>query len=445
MGQIRRAVCPENTYVMCIIRSKLLLTFLFIRMLSLQSLLGLFLLNGLAWAISENRVAVRIKGVVAGTAIQFVFALALLKLPPIRQSFEILNTVVLTLQAATQAGTTFVFGYLGGGPQPFEVTQPGASFILAFRALPLIVVISALTAVLSYWRVLPWLVRTFSALLEKSLGVGGAVGLGTAANVFVGMVEAPLFIRPYLSKITRSELFVIMCSGMATIAGTVLILYATIIGDSIPDATGHLLAASIISAPAAITIARIMVPEIDAPTTGAQMLTQQASSTMDAITKGTQNGLDLLLNITAMLISLVAMVHLINAILGTLPDLGAAPITLERMLGYVMAPISWLMGIPWDEAPAAGALMGTKTILNEFLAYLQLAALPPDTLDERSRLIMTYALCGFANFGSLGIMIGGLATMVPQRREEIVALGVRSIVAGTLATCCTGAVVGVLI
>lgn len=413
-------------------------------MLNLQSLFGLLLLNAMAWTISEDRGAVKIKGVMAGIAIQFILALALLKLPPIRQSLEFLNALVLTLQSATKAGTTFVFGYLGGGPQPFEITQPGASFILAFRTLPLIIVISALTAVLSYWRILPWIVRAFSALLEKTLGVGGAVGLGTAANVFVGMVEAPLFIRPYLSKITRSELFVIMCSGMATIAGTVLMLYATVLGDLIPDATGQLLAASIISAPAAITIAKIMVPEVDAPTPGAESLSQQASSTMDALTKGTQGGLELLLNITAMLIVLVATIHLVNAILGILPDVGSAPITLERLLGYAMAPICWLMGIPWNEMLAAGALMGTKTILNEFLAYLQLTALPSEALGERSRLIMTYALCGFANFGSLGIMIGGLSTMVPQRREEIVALGAKSLVAGTLATCCTGAVVGIL-
>ncbi len=412
---------------------------------SFQSALGIITLTGLAWTLSENRNAVKIKIALTGIIVQLMIAFLLLKLPLLKQIFIGLNGVVLTLQDATEAGTSLVFGYLGGGSLPFESTQTGASsFILAFRALPLIIVISALTAVLTYWRILPWIVRGFSAALEKALGVGGAVGLGTAANIFVGMVEAPLFIRPYVQSITRSELFIIMCAGMATIAGTVLILYATILNNAVPDAIGHLLTASIISAPAAVTIAKIMVPETELQTSGQVLVETEAHSVMDAITKGTQSGLQSLLNIAAMLVVLVALVYLVNAALGLLPELGGKAVSLERLLGYVMAPITWLMGIPWSEAPTAGALMGTKTVLNEFLAYLQLADLPAETLSARSRLIMLYALCGFANFGSLGIMIGGLGTMVPQRREEIVGLGLKSIVAGTLATCCTGAVVGIL-
>ncbi len=412
---------------------------------SFQSALGIITLTGLAWTLSENRNAVKIKIALTGIIVQLMIAFLLLKLPLLKQIFVGLNGVVLTLQDATEAGTSLVFGYLGGGSLPFESTQTGASsFILAFRALPLIIVISALTAVLTYWRILPWIVRGFSAALEKALGVGGAVGLGTAANIFVGMVEAPLFIRPYVQSITRSELFIIMCAGMATIAGTVLILYATILNNAVPDAIGHLLTASIISAPAAVTIAKIMVPETELQTSGQVLVETEAHSVMDAITKGTQSGLQSLLNIAAMLVVLVALVYLVNAALGLLPELGGKAVSLERLLGYVMAPITWLMGIPWSEAPTAGALMGTKTVLNEFLAYLQLADLPAETLSARSRLIMLYALCGFANFGSLGIMIGGLGTMVPQRREEIVGLGLKSIVAGTLATCCTGAVVGIL-
>jgi CNT family concentrative nucleoside transporter len=413
-------------------------------MLHIQSALGLLIFHGIAWAFSEDHHAARIKLAVSGITTQIIFAFLLLKLPPLKQGFNVLNELVLTLQSATEAGTTFVFGYLGGGPQPFEVTQPGAGFILAFRALPLIVVISALTAVLTHWRILPWIVRGFAILLQKSLGIGGALGLGTAANIFVGMVEAPLFIRPYLRSLTHSELFVIMCAGMSTIAGTVLILYATVLADILPDATGHLLTASLISAPAAVTIARLLVPETDNPTQGEQIFNPKSTSTMGAITKGTQDGLHLLLNITAMLIVFVALVHLLNAILGLLPDLGGTAITLERLLGYVMAPVTWLMGIPWKEATTTGALMGTKTILNEFLAYIQLTHLPAEDLSPRSRLIMTYALCGFANFGSLGIMIGGLTTMAPQRREEILGLGLKSIFAGTVTTCCTGAVVGIL-
>jgi CNT family concentrative nucleoside transporter len=414
-------------------------------MQSLQSAFGLLVFLAIAWAISENRRAASMRVAVVGIAAQLILAALLLKLPPLEAALAALNDLVLILQKATEAGASFVFGYLGGGPLPFEETQPGASFVLAFRALPLIIVVSALTAVLTYWRILPWIVRGFAVVLEKTLGVGGAVGLGTAANVFVGMVEAPLFIRPYLAALSRSELFVIMVSGMATIAGTVLVLYATVIGPVIPNAVGHLLTASLISAPAAITIALLMIPQPTTSTAGALVPDRGASSTMDAITRGTRSGLELFLIVIAMLLVLVALVFLVNAVLALLPEVGGEPISLERLLGYAMAPVCWLMGVPWSEAPSAGALMGVKTILNEFLAYLRLAALPPGTLSERSEIIMTYAMCGFANFGSLGILIGGLSTMVPERRDEVVGLGMRSIVAGTLATCCTGAVVGILL
>jgi CNT family concentrative nucleoside transporter len=413
-------------------------------MQSLQSAFGLLVFMGFAWAISENRRAASLRVAVSGIAAQLILAALLLKLPPLEAALASLNDVVLVLQNATVAGTSFVFGYLGGGPLPFEEAQPGASFVLALRALPLIIVVSALTAVLTYWRILPWVVRAFAVALEKTLGVGGAVGLGTAANIFVGMVEAPLFIRPYLVTLSRSELFVIMVTGMATIAGTVLVLYATIIGPVIPNAVGNLLTASLISAPAAITIALLMIPQTTPSTAGAPVPDPGASSTMDAITRGTRSGLELFLIVVAMLLVLVALVFLVNAVLALLPQVGGQPISLERLLGTLMAPVCWLMGVPWSEALTAGSLMGIKTILNEFLAYLQLAALPEGALSARSALIMTYALCGFANFGSLGILIGGLSTMAPERRDEVVALGLRSILAGTLATCSTGAVVGIL-
>ena len=282
--------------------------------------------------------------------------------------------------------------------------------------------------------------------MERTIGVGGAVGLATATNIFVGHVEAPLFIRPYLARLTRTELFIVMTGGMAGIAGTVLVLYATILGPIIPDAGAHLVVASVLGAPAAILISLIMVPETTDRQTGGDLIEPEpvASSTMDAIVKGTVAGLELLLTIVAMLIVLVALVYLGNAILGLLPDVAGAPLSLQRMLGWIMAPVTWLMGIPWDQAQTAGSLMGIKTILNELIAYVELSKLPPDALDARSRLIMLYAMCGFANFGSLGIMIGGMATMVPERRDDIVALGLKSIVSGTLATCLIGAIVGVL-
>ena len=287
-------------------------------------------------------------------------------------------------------------------------------------------------------------VRGFSWALRRTLRLGGAEGLGVSANVFVGMVESPLFIRPYLGKMTRSEIFTLMTCGMATIAGTVMVLYASILNRTVEGILGHILTASIISVPSAVVIAKLMVPETGESTSGEMVYPDPALSAMDAVTKGTIQGVELLINIIAMLIVLVALVHLINLFLGLLPEIGGGPVTLQRLLGYFMAPVVWLMGIPWSEAPTAGALMGTKTVLNEFLAYLDLSRLPEEALSPRSRIIMIYAMCGFANPGSLGIMIGGMGTMVPEKRDEIVALGFRSIIAGTLATCMTGAVVAVI-
>lgn len=410
--------------------------------LAFQSAFGFVAILLLAWLASENRRVVAWRTVIAGIALQIVFAAALLKLAVFKQFFLALNDALLAIEKATQAGTSFVFGYIGGAPLPFAETGPGSSFSLAFRALPIILVISALSSLLFYWRVLPWIVRAISRVLEKTMGVGGAVGLSTAANIFVGMVEAPLFIRPYLAQLSRGELFIVMTCGMAGIAGTVMVIYASILGPVIPDALGHILIASIISAPAAIVISVLMVPLSGAPTSGEFVPAQQASSSMDAITHGTLDGLALLLNIIALLVVLVSLVTLANLTLEVLPAIGGKPITLQRILGVLLAPLAWLVGVPSSEAPAAGALLATKTVLNEFIAYIDLAHLPDGTLSLRSRMIMTYALCGFANFGSLGILIGGLATMAPQRRDEVVALGLKSIVAGTLATCMTGAVVG---
>jgi concentrative nucleoside transporter, CNT family len=415
----------------------------------LQSGVGIFALLGLAWALSESRRAVSLRQAGAGLAATFVVAIALLKIPPVRAAFAQANKMVDGLAEATRAGTSLVFGYLGGGPLPFDSKIPGSEFVLAFQALPIVLVMSVLTTLLYYWKILPPIIRILARLLRRTLGVSGAVGLATAANIFVGMVEAPLFIRPYLNRLTRSELFIVMTGGMAGIAGTMLVLYATIVGAVVPDATSHFIIASVMGAPAAILISLIMVPEdqrarAQQADEDSEPSERIASSTMDAIAKGTTAGLELLLNIVAMLIVLVALVHLTNLILGVLPDIAGQPITLQHMLGLVMAPICWLMGIPWAEAVTAGGLMGVKTILNEFVAYLQMAALPADALSPSSRLIMLYAMCGFANFGSLGIMIGGLAVMAPQRREEVVSLGLKSIVAGTLSTCVLGAIVGLI-
>ena len=410
----------------------------------LQSVAGLAVFGLVAWFISENRRKVRLKTIGIGLGLQLIVGFLLLKLPLFRELFLALNRLVLSLEASTRAGTSFVFGYLGGGSLPFKEPYPGATFILAFQALPLILLMSALSALLFYWKILPLVVRGFSWALQKSMDVGGAEGVGVSANIFVGMVEAPLFIRPYLQYMTRSELFTLMTCGMATIAGTVMVLYASILSQTLPDVMGHILTASIISVPAAVTISKIMVPETGQLTSGEMVVDQAASSAMDAITKGTLQGVKLLINVVAMLVVLVALVHLANLVLGLLPQVMGKDITLQRIFGWIMAPVVWLMGIPWQEATTAGALMGTKTILNEFIAYLDLSRLPEGALSSRSKTIIIYAMCGFANPGSLGIMIGGMGTMAPDRRDEIVSLGFRSIIAGTLATCMTGAVVGII-
>ncbi len=410
-------------------------------MLQLQSAFGILALLAIAWVFGENRRAVSLRQAAVGLAVTLITAIILIKLPLVAHAFGAINDAVGAISAASRAGTSFVFGYLGGGALPFDLKTSGADFILAFQALPIVLVMSVLTTLLFHWRVLPPVVRGMAWLLERTLGVGGAVGLSTAANIFLGMVEAPLFVRPYLKQMTRSELFLVMTGGMAVIAGTVLVLYATLLAPLIPDAAAHFVIASVLGAPAAILISLIMVPEIGDRRTGGALKDPDlhASSTMDAIVNGTTAGLDLLLNIIAMLIVLVALVYL-----AMLPNVGGAGISLQRMLGLAMAPVCWLMGLPWPQAITAGSLMGTKTVLNELIAYVDLSKLGPDALDPRSRLIMLYAMCGFANFASLGIMIGGLGTMAPERREEINSLGLKSIVSGTITTCLMGAIVGLM-
>ncbi len=414
---------------------------------SLQSALGLIAFVAIAYVLSEDRRRFPWRTVTSALLLQILLATALLKLPPFKGLFLTLNDLLLALERATQAGTAFVFGYLGGAPTPFVETGHASSFVLAFRALPLVLVVSALSSLLFYWGVLPAVVRLVSWALQKTLGLGGAVGLSAAADIFVGMVEAPLFVRPYLKHMSRGELFSVMTCGMATISGTVMVLYASFLSHAVPDAMGHILTASLINVPAAILVSAVMVPTPgnSRGTEGDLAARSAARSSIDAVTQGTLAGVELLINIVAMLVVFVALVSLANMLLALLPEAGGRPLTLQRGLGWLMAPVVWLMGIPWRETGTAGALMGTKTVLNELIAYLDLAGLPTHALGERSRLVMTYALCGFANLGSLGILLGGLGTMVPERRDEIISLGPKSVVSGTLATLMTGAVVGILV
>jgi CNT family concentrative nucleoside transporter len=411
----------------------------------LQAALGLVVLLGLAWAVSENRRAISVRVVASAMALQIVLAVLLLRVPPITVALSWLNRAVEALRQATLAGTSFVFGYLGGGPAPFEPTAPQNVFILATQGLPLILIVSALSALLFYWRILPKMVQGFAWLLERTIGIGGAVGVASSANVFIGMIEAPLLIRPYLRDMTRASLFLVMTVGMATIAGNMFVLYATILSPVLTDAAGTLMVASMISAPASVAIAALMVPgDYTGDAVEQRGPDEDATSAAEAIVNGTLNGVRVVVAVAVLLIVAIALVDLTNQVLGLLPEVGGFRLSLQRMLGWLLAPVAWLIGIPWAEAGLAGELMGTKVVLNELVAYLSMAELPEGALSPRSDKILTYALCGFANLGSLGILLGGLATMVPERRAEIVALGPKALIAGIIACFMTGAVAGIL-
>jgi len=412
-------------------------------MLHLQSAFGICVIVALAWVMSEDRRAFPWRTVAVGLVLQAVLALLLLKVPAARNGLLALNGAVDALTGATKAGTSFVFGFVGGGAPPFAVTNPAGMVSFAFGILPLVIVISALSALLWHWRILQIVVRALAFALRKLMNIGGAVGLGSAATIFLGMVEAPLLIRPYLDRLTRSELFILMTVGLASVAGTVFFLYATILKDAVPNALGHILIASMMSLPSAILIARVMVPgEAGVATTAESDLKYRSS--MDAVARGTEDGLKIYLQILAMLIVMVALIALADTMLKNLPWVWGAPLSLERIFGWLFAPVVWLFGVPWSEAATAGSLMGTKSILNELVAYLNLAALPKGALDPRSTLIMIYAMCGFANLGSVGIMIAGMSTLMPERRDEIVPLAMRALVSGTMASGLTGAMIGLL-
>jgi len=428
--------------------------------LQLQSALGLVALPALAWLLSERRQALRAAPVLqllaAGIALQFVIAGLLLNVPTLRAAFTYPAALVEALQTATRAGVQLVFGHLAGAPAPYDIKFPANAFVLALDALSLVLVMSVLSKVLYHWGLLQLVVRGFAAVLHRTLGIGGAVGTSAAANVFMGNVEAPLLVRPYIATMTRAELFATMTVGMAGVAGTVLGIYVILLKDQLPDAAGHLIVASVISVPAALIIAALMVPEAlpapkvlqesaaDVNSNRVDVAETGTTSFMDAVTQGTRDGVELLVAITAMLIVAVALVTLVNLMLAAITAPFGTVLTLEGIAGVLFAPLAFVIGIPWNEASKAGELIGVKTILNEFLAYVKLAGLGEAELSARSRLVMTYALCGFANFGSLGIMIGGLVAMAPSRRADILDLAPRTIIAGSLATLMTAAVVGVL-
>ncbi|MFT6070776.1 MAG: CNT family concentrative nucleoside transporter [Bacteriovoracaceae bacterium] len=408
-----------------------------------QSILGLLVFIGIAFLFSEDKKSISWKKVGIAIFLQIAFALLFLKVPFLQNIFIALNQGVLMIEKATMAGASFMFGYLAGGPLPFNETSPGASFIVAFRVLPIVLIMSAISSMLFHLGILQKVVQLLSKLLQRTLNISGVQGLGVSANVFLGIVEAPLLIKPYLLSMSRSTLFIVMTAGMSTVAGTVMVLYASIISKAIPDSLGHILVASLVSTPAAILIGHLFVPgSSDDEKEGEACIEIETTSTMDALVKGTMDGIQLLLSIVAMIIVLFALVNLTNQFLAFLPG---GEITLEYLVSFLFMPFVWLMGINPNELEVAANLMSTKTVLNEFVSYQKLAALSPSELSEKSRLVMTYAMCGFANLASLGLIVGSMGTLAPERRSEIVGLSFKSLIAGTLATMMTGAIVQIIL
>ncbi|NCW21091.1 MAG: hypothetical protein EBV76_04915 [Gammaproteobacteria bacterium] len=412
--------------------------------LYLQALLGIAVFIAIVLPMSSNRRSINWKLVGIALALQFVICILLLKAPVIKEGLLFLNQAVGALGAATLKGSAFVFGYVGGGDTPFTITNPNAAVTFAFQVLPLVIVMSALSALLWYWRILPIVIRGISWIFERALGTRGPSGLVATANIFLGQTEAPLLVRPYLARMSRYELLLVMTAGMATIAGSVMVIYSAMLGAQFEGVLGHLITKSIMSVPASVLFAHMILPDDNGSSQDLQESPRIYQSAMDSITRGTSDGLALFLNIIAILIVLTAFVALANSIVSFLPMVGDEALTLERIAGWIFAPIAWLMGIPWSEAMTAGSLLGVKSVLNEFIAFIQLTSVPPEALSDRSRLITIYGLCGFANLASIGIQISGIGTMAPERRDDLASLAWPAFVAATLGSCMTGCIVGIV-
>jgi CNT family concentrative nucleoside transporter len=413
-----------------------------------QSLLGLLATMGVCWLMSEAKGKFPWRLAIGAVVLQAALVLLLFGLPSARSVLGLAGMLVDGLSSSTRAGVTFVFGFLAGAdPQPYAVTSGGALFVFAFRVLPVILVVCALSALLWHWRILKWVVQGFGLVFQKTMGMRGPPAFAVAATIFMGQIEGPIFIRAYLASLSRSELFTLIVVGMSCVSGSTMVAYATILKDVLPNAAAHVLTASIISAPAGVLLARIIVPapaKLEALEEDATDTDKIYDSSIDALVKGTNDGLQIVLNVGAMLIVFVALVAMVDGLLGLLPKVLNAPLSIERIAGAVFSPLAWCMGIPWKEAPAAGSLLGVKLVLTEFTAFIDLAKFGPEVVSERTRMILTYALCGFANIASVGINVAGFSVLAPGRRAEVMSLVWKAMIAGFLATCMTASVVGAM-
>ncbi|GAA0565661.1 NupC/NupG family nucleoside CNT transporter [Rhizomicrobium electricum] len=414
--------------------------------LNLQSLAGVVLIILLCWLFSENRRRFPFLLVIGAIGVQVALVLALFGVPAIRAGLTSFGSVFDGLAKSAQTGVAFVFGFLSGaGDQPYPLTNAGALFVFGFRVLPVILLVCTLAALLWHWGILRWITKAFGFIFSRTMGLRGPTALAAAATIFMGQVEGPIVIRAYLNRLTRSELFLLITVGMACVSGSTMVAYVTILSGVLPGAAAHVLTASIISAPAGILLARILVPrdpKAEAEQEKVALNERTYSSSMDAIMKGISDGMQIAVNVAACLIVFVALVALVNAMLGALPPVGGAPVSVERVLGYVFAPVAWCLGIQPSEILPAGQLLGTKMMLTEFTAFIKLGAIPAAELTERTRIIMTYALCGFANVASVGINLAGFSVLLPERRDEIIKMVGKAMLAGFFATCLSAAIVG---
>ena len=414
----------------------------------LQIIIGFIGLVFIAIPFSQNKSAINYRHILIAIIFQVLLAFALIKIPFIVQIFAYLSDGVTALQAATQEGSEFVFGYLSNPTTaPFENSSTGNSIIFAFQILPLIVVISSLSALLWFWNILPLIIRAISRVFEKLFNIGGPIGLGATANIIMGQVEAPLLVRPYLSTMSKKELLILMTAGMSTVSGSIMIALVSMLQPQFPEVNliQHLVSASILSIPAAIMYANIMMPSSEEVTNFVgDEVPKVYDSSMDAVTRGTRDGLEICLNVGAILIAFIALVSLLNSILGIVGGwVGFSNLSLQLILGYIFFPIVWLMGVPFEETLASAELLGLKTALNEFVAYGALANIDPGVLSDRSKLITLYGLCGFANFSSIGILVSGIGAMAPERKNDLIKMSVKALIGATLASCMTGLVIGI--
>ena len=433
---------------------------------NLTGIIGLILFLAFAYAISEKRDAMNKRVILWGLGLQLVLALLILGVPalgfdgPLRFLFDSANSAINSILEYTDEGSVFIFGSL--------LDQNKMGHIFAVSVLPTIIFMASLMAVFYHWGVMQKIVWAMATVMQKLMGTSGAESLSVAANVFVGQTEAPLVIKPYLEKMTRSELMAVMTGGMATVAGGVLAAYVDMLNERIPDIAGHLLTASFMSAPAALAMAKIMIPETKKPETLGKLPKSTGegtkySNTIEAAAMGASDGLKLAVNVGAMLLAFIALMALLNGVLAEigelmafsswgaglipegLPTSDAGPtLSFQLVLAYLFAPVAFVMGIPWSEALLAGSLLGEKIVLNEFVAYLHFAEMG-ETFSDRSVIILSYALCGFANFSSIAIQIGGIGSLAPNQRSELAKLGIRSVIGGSLAAFSTACIAGILI